>query len=211
MMITAVFGLLLAVWGCSSNERTSLSSEASISSLEHNAKEAESAEEAMKDGTGSHDKDDHADTHGHKTAKAEKKDKKDRKAEKHGDSKHAAKTTKKTSHEVAARDEHETHGDKNETAHATTKKRSPASQKEMVYIVQVGAFRVKDNAEKLQARLKGEGFPVLLRDMNHSKNGLMHLVRFEPTPTRAEADKWVAQIKEKAGFDAVVLAQPADE
>jgi cell division septation protein DedD len=197
MMITAVFGLSLAAWSCTSNERTSLSSEASVSSIEHNAKEAEHAEETLKDTTDTGDgptasHGGKTDKKGHKTAAKDKTEK----------------TSKKKSHKVAT-DEHETG---HETAHnTTTKKRSPASEKEIVYIVQVGAFRVKENAEKLQARLKGEGFPVLMHSLNHSKNGLMHLVRFEPTPTRSEADKWLAQVKTKAEIDAVVLAQPVDE
>lgn len=81
----------------------------------------------------------------------------------------------------------------------------------MVYIVQVGAFKVRENADKLQSKLKGEGFPVIVRELNHSKNGSLHLVRLEPTPSRAEAEQWVAQLKSKTQVDAQLLSQADSE
>ena len=89
-----------------------------------------------------------------------------------------------------------------------SRKIASVAAKPMVYIVQVGAFKVKENAYKLEARLKGDGFPVSIRSMNHSKNGALHLVRFEPTPNREEANNWVSQLKTKSDMGASVLAQP---
>ncbi|MES2964132.1 MAG: SPOR domain-containing protein [Bdellovibrionota bacterium] len=87
----------------------------------------------------------------------------------------------------------------------TLKAHSAASS---VYIVQVGAFKVKDNALKLEEKLKGSGFPVRMREVNHSKNGMLYVVQFEPTPNRDEADAWRSQVKAKASLDAQLVARP---
>lgn len=77
--------------------------------------------------------------------------------------------------------------------------RKPAAAKEMVYVVQFGAFKVKENAEKYLAKLKGEGLPVMMKPLHHSKNGDMFVVRLEPTPNRAEAEQVMAKAqKEKS-------------
>lgn len=85
--------------------------------------------------------------------------------------------------------------------------RKPAVAQHNVYIVQIGAFRVRENAEKLHNSLKEAGFPVIFREMNHSKNGALYLVRMEPTPNRQEADTMVQSLKEKTQLPAMVIVQ----
>jgi cell division septation protein DedD len=75
---------------------------------------------------------------------------------------------------------------------------------ERVYIVQIGAFRDKGNAEGLAERLKDLGFPVLVRPQPNKKLGDLHLVRLEPTPNRAEANDMVEVLK-KNGFESQVI------
>jgi cell division septation protein DedD len=90
----------------------------------------------------------------------------------------------------------------------TLKAHSSHAAAASVYIVQVGAFRVKDNAMKLEEKLKGDGFPVRMREVNHSKNGMLYVVQFEPTPSRDEADAWRSQVKAKASLDAQLVTRP---
>lgn len=91
-----------------------------------------------------------------------------------------------------------------------TSKRRPASVRSSVYVVQVGAFKVKENAEKLQAKLKESGFPVEMRSVEHSKNGLLHLVRLAPTVNKAEAETMYDELKSKdAEMSAQILRMPA--
>ncbi|HVK60143.1 MAG TPA: SPOR domain-containing protein [Bdellovibrionales bacterium] len=66
------------------------------------------------------------------------------------------------------------------------------------YVVQVGAFKVKENAERLNTRLQGEGFKTSMRAINHSKNGELYLVHLNPTKDRSEADTWAAELKAKS-------------
>ncbi len=74
-----------------------------------------------------------------------------------------------------------------------------------VYVVQVGAFKVKENAEKLSAKLKDAGYPVQMQTIEHSKNGLLHLVRFEPTANRAEAETVIEDLHAKQDLRAQIV------
>jgi cell division septation protein DedD len=67
-----------------------------------------------------------------------------------------------------------------------------------VWVVQLGAFRVKENAEKLTQKLKTGGYPVIMQPLNHSKNGQLYVVALEPTPNKAEAKKWQSDLKAKS-------------
>jgi cell division septation protein DedD len=82
-------------------------------------------------------------------------------------------------------------------------KRKPASAAAKVWTVQLGAFKVKENAAKLTAKLKTDGFPAMMREMNHSKNGELYVVHLEPTPNKSEAEKWQTDLKLKA-FDSTL-------
>lgn len=166
-------------------------------------KEAEAAEEAealaMKEAHG-------ADSHHGKATKSAKADKPSK----------ATKATKMAKIEKPAK--HETkHEAAHEAAHAPAHQveRQPASVAATthgagsLYIVQVGAFKVKENAEKLTAKLKDAGFPVRLQSMMHSKSGELHLVRFEPTPNKAEAQDAIAKLEAKESMKASLLSVPA--
>lgn len=95
-----------------------------------------------------------------------------------------------------------------------TKARTPSSVKQThaamaphvsLWVVQMGAFKVKENAEKLTVKLKAGGFPVVMRSMNHSKNGEIYLVHLEPTPNKTEAEKWQTDLKLKE-FDSTIVS-----
>lgn len=113
-----------------------------------------------------------------------------------------------------------THGEKAKkvASHETKKSdRTPASKEPAhhaavtphdagLWVVQLGAFKVKTNAEKLTSKLKDGGFPVVMRSMNHSKNGELFLVHLEPTPNRNEAEKWQSDLKLKS-FDSTIISR----
>lgn len=88
-------------------------------------------------------------------------------------------------------------------------KRAVASVAGGVYVVQVGAFKMKENAEKLQAKLKQAGYPAEMQTIEHSKNGLLHLVRFQPTQSKAEAETMAEDLHAKQDLHAQVLAVSA--
>ncbi len=73
-----------------------------------------------------------------------------------------------------------------------------------VYTVQLGAFKVKENAAKLAAKLKQDGFPAIMRPSVKS-SGEFYLVHLEPTPNKTEAEKWQIDLKEKS-FDSTLTS-----
>jgi DedD protein len=74
-----------------------------------------------------------------------------------------------------------------------------------VWVVQVGAFRQKDNAEKLLEKLKKSGYPVLMQTVQHSRNGELHLVRLEPMSEKSQAQLALEQLQVKESINAQLL------
>ena len=96
-------------------------------------------------------------------------------------------------------------------AHVAEAKAKPARKPASaggVFVVQIGAFKVKENAEKLQSKLQGAGYNVQMQSIEHSKNGLLHLVRFAPTDNRAEAETMIEDLKAKQDMQAQILNLP---
>lgn len=88
--------------------------------------------------------------------------------------------------------------------------RKPASVRGGVYVIQIGAFKVKENAEKLHEKLKSSGFPVEMRTIEHSKNGTLHLVRLGPVQDKTEAETRAHELKAKfAELEAQIVRLPA--
>ena len=73
-----------------------------------------------------------------------------------------------------------------------------------VYTVQLGAFKVKENATKLALKLKQDGFPAIMRPSVKAA-GELYLVHLEPTPNKTEAEKWQTDLKEKS-FDSTLTS-----
>lgn len=58
-----------------------------------------------------------------------------------------------------------------------------------VYVVQVGAFSRKENAERISRRLKEHGFQVNVSPFQHKSLGRLYLVRLDPLPSEEQARK----------------------
>lgn len=86
--------------------------------------------------------------------------------------------------------------------------RKPASAAGGVFVVQVGAFKVKENAEKLQEKLSAAGYHVEMQTVDHSKNGILHLVRFQPVTNRAEAETMIEDLHSKHDLQAQIVTVP---
>lgn len=77
-----------------------------------------------------------------------------------------------------------------------TQERQPASigTAGKTYIVQIGAFTKKENAERLSAQLKAKNYPVFVKTLDHQSLGQMYLVRLNPFTDRAEANRFATQL-----------------
>ena len=98
---------------------------------------------------------------------------------------------------------------KSPVRNAKAEDRSPAaatvSRRETAYVVQVGSYKMKDNAERVHAKIKAEGLPVTIKSKTAPSGDEMYLVRFEPTPSQKEAESFKSKAKEIVGADAAIL------
>ena len=90
-----------------------------------------------------------------------------------------------------------------------TRNRKPASKtadRESIYVVQVGTFRVEANAKKVLEKLKAAGLPAFQKRIERGKENVLYAVRFEPTPSKTEAEKFVESAKSLTGQNAMILS-----
>lgn len=74
------------------------------------------------------------------------------------------------------------------------------------YIVQIGAFTKRENAEELLKKLKSKHYPVFIKTLNHEKHGQMFLVRLSPYEDRFEADRQLSRLKDSEHLSPILLA-----
>lgn len=90
--------------------------------------------------------------------------------------------------------------------------RMPASQARATqaqhYAVQIGAFKVKENAEKMVQELQHKGFATELRQIDHSKHGHLFLVQLTPVAQKNEADRLAVELSQKAGIHPQLISLP---
>jgi DedD protein len=82
---------------------------------------------------------------------------------------------------------------------------APASTTGM-WAVQLGSFSNKENAEKLAADLRKQGYAAFLSQLQ-TANGVMHRVRIGPQKDRESAEAMAARLA-KVGHDGKVVPHP---
>ena len=75
------------------------------------------------------------------------------------------------------------------------------------FAVQLGAFSVEAEADKLRDRARAAGFNAFVEQVRTDK-GTLSRVRVGPVATRAEADRLKAQLAAKLGIDGFVQSHP---
>ena len=80
------------------------------------------------------------------------------------------------------------------------------SNVESVFVVQVGTFKIEENAKKITEKLKSAGLPVQQKKIERENGTVLYAVRFEPTPNRAEAEKFVATVKAATGENSLIMS-----
>ena len=86
------------------------------------------------------------------------------------------------------------------------KKSSKKTPAESIFIVQVGTFKVEENAKKITDKLKSAGLPVFQKKIERDNGTVIYAVRFEPTPNRVEAEKFVSSVKAATGESSLILS-----
>ncbi len=75
------------------------------------------------------------------------------------------------------------------------------------WVVQLGSFSSKVNADKLNLKLRKSGFPAFVEPLKQ-KNKTVYRVRVGPELLRADADTLLKKIKTKMKLDGIVLSYP---
>ena len=75
------------------------------------------------------------------------------------------------------------------------------------WVVQIGTFSSKDNADKLIIRLKKLDFTAFVQPLEEN-NGVVYRVRVGPELLRTDADALLKKIKENTKLDGMVLNYP---
>jgi len=79
---------------------------------------------------------------------------------------------------------------------------------DVLYRVQTGAFRVRDNAEAHLTSVKAKGFDAYITSAD--EDGALYRVQTGAFRVKANAEAYLAEVK-TAGLDAYIAAQPIDE
>jgi len=82
----------------------------------------------------------------------------------------------------------------------------PAASTTGMWAVQLGSFSNKDNAERLAASLRKQGYAAFLSDVS-TANGQMHRVRIGPQKDRESAEQMAARLL-KVGQKGKVVPHP---
>jgi DedD protein len=117
--------------------------------------------------------------------------------------------------DISAKSQDKTHA-KSESDDSTSGISKKTSQKKIVkdkqvgltaWVVQLGSFSSKVNADKLNLTLRKSGFPAFVEPLEQ-KNETVYRVRVGPELLRADADALLKKIKTKTKLDGIVLNYP---
>lgn len=75
------------------------------------------------------------------------------------------------------------------------------------WVVQVGSFGDKDNADRLAERLRARDYDVSVSEFQLGDK-ILYRVRVGPMPSRDKAERQVARIQEQLGLNGKVLTYP---
>lgn len=106
----------------------------------------------------------------------------------------------------------ESPSDSPQKTNASSKKvvKKPVKDKQVgltAWVVQLGSFNSKVNADKLNLTLRKSGFPAFVEPLQEG-NKTVYRVRVGPELLRADADALLKKIKKSANLDGIVLNYP---
>jgi type IV pilus assembly protein PilF len=76
------------------------------------------------------------------------------------------------------------------------------------YIVQMGSFLDKDNAEELQQRLRRKGYDTVLKPYHHQVLGQLYVVQLKPVYDPEKASQLMMQVEKEGHGRAIIIETP---
>jgi cell division septation protein DedD len=98
-------------------------------------------------------------------------------------------------------------------AHATTKAKAekPAPSGKELFAVQLGSFKEKDHAERLQLGLQKKGYSVIVKTFEHPTLGRLYVVRLAGVSDMSKAETLKMQISHEANVKPSIIRVPSHE
>jgi type IV pilus assembly protein PilF len=76
------------------------------------------------------------------------------------------------------------------------------------YIVQVGSFLEKENAEKLRGKLSSQGYEAVVRPFSHQSLGKIFVVQLKPVDNATRANALMSEVEKAAEVKPIVIKVP---
>lgn len=78
------------------------------------------------------------------------------------------------------------------------------------YVVQMGSFLDKDNAEELQQRLRRKGYAAVLKPFHHQVLGKLYVVQLKPVNDPEKASQLMMQVEKEGHGKAIIIEAPVE-
>ena len=103
-------------------------------------------------------------------------------------------------------------GDSQKTeARKTDSEKKSTDSSGLLFTVQVGSFKEKQNAEEMQQSLQKKGYAVLLKPVVHPTLGQLYVVQLQPVADVSKASTLMMQIKHEEKVKPVILKTPGGQ
>jgi cell division protein FtsN len=80
-----------------------------------------------------------------------------------------------------------------------------------VYIVQVGSFLEKENAEGVRKKLENKGYSSVVKPFNHPSKGSIYVVQLVPVEDSKEASSLLTRIESEEKLKPLIIKVPAGD
>jgi len=94
---------------------------------------------------------------------------------------------------------------------ALTSPKKPVSAHTTRYIVQIGSFAQRQNADNIQQSLIQKGYEVIVRTINHAKFGKLYVVQLAPVNDAQKAESLMTNVRKEANIKPIVVRVPAEQ
>jgi len=85
---------------------------------------------------------------------------------------------------------------------------APQADVPRTYIVQMGSFLDKENAEELQQRLRRKGYDAVLKPYQHQVLGQLYVVQLKPVNDPEKASQLMMQVEKEGHGKAIIIETP---
>ena len=87
----------------------------------------------------------------------------------------------------------------------------PAVSQGTRYIVQIGSFTQRQNADNIQQSLLQKGYEVVVRTINHAKFGKLYVVQLASVNDARKAESLMARVRKEANVKPMLVKVPAGQ